>query len=50
MDKWTKWYDSLPAHTKAYLDQQTQIWSDKDLAVVGVVGFLVGFVLGYIWR
>ena len=47
--KWTKWYDSLPESTKAYLDQQKQIWTDRDLAVVGTVGLVVGFVLVYIW-
>jgi hypothetical protein len=48
--KWTKWYNDLPESTKAYLDQQKQIWTDRDLAVVGLLGAVAGFALGYIWR
>jgi hypothetical protein len=49
MGKWDKWYDSLPEHTKIYLKGQP-VWHDKDLAVVGFLALIVGFVLGYIWR
>lgn len=49
-NKWDKWYDSLPENTKAYLGQQKQIWTDRDLAVVGTLGLVAGFVLGYICR
>ena len=45
--KWDKWYDSLPEHTKIYLKSQP-VWHDKDLAIVALLGTVVGFVLGYI--
>ena len=48
-NKWDKWYGSLPENTKAYLGQQKQIWTDRDLAVVGILGLVAGFVLGYIF-
>ena len=47
-NKWNQWYDSLPENTKAYLDQQKQIWTDRDLAVVGIVGLIAGFILGFL--
>jgi hypothetical protein len=47
MNKWNQWYDSLPEHTKQYLKSQP-IWRDTDLAVVGIVALVAGFVLGFI--
>lgn len=45
MNKWTVWYDSLPAHTKRYLDQRP-VWHDRDLAWIGVLAFAMGVVVG----
>ena len=47
MGKWERWYESLPEHTKQYLKGQP-VWYDKDLALVGGVALVVGFILGYI--
>jgi hypothetical protein len=41
MNKWQEWYDSLPQHTKLYLDGRA-IWKDSDLLKSFVVGLLVG--------
>jgi hypothetical protein len=49
MNKWNQWYESLPEHTKQYLKGQP-LWHDTDLAVVGIIGLVAGFVLGYIFR
>jgi len=49
MSKWTKWYDSLPAHTKEYLKTQP-LWHDKDVALFCSVAMVVGFFFGYIVR
>ena len=46
MGKWSKWYDSLPEHTKAYLKSQP-IWHDQDMAVALCIGLVVGFVFGW---
>ena len=45
MSKWDTWYDSLPAHTKAYLKSQP-LWHDIDLVKVFVLGLAVGCVIG----
>jgi hypothetical protein len=45
MSKWTKWYDSLPNHTKQYLKNQP-LWHDSDLVKAGLVGFIIGLILG----
>jgi hypothetical protein len=45
MSEWTKWYDSLPNHTKQYLKNQP-LWHDSDLVKVGLVGFIIGLILG----
>jgi hypothetical protein len=45
MNKWTTWYDSLPEHTKRYLDTQA-VWHDRDLFVVAIVAFVVGIFVG----
>jgi hypothetical protein len=45
MNKWTSWYDSLPAHTKQYLKTQP-LWHDIDMFKAFAVGILVGTVLG----
>jgi hypothetical protein len=49
MNKWQSWYDSLPENTKAYLGTQKQLWTDRDLAVVAIVGFIAGLVMGLIY-
>jgi ElaB/YqjD/DUF883 family membrane-anchored ribosome-binding protein len=50
VSKLSEWYDSLPEHTKQYLNRQP-IWHDSDLykslAIGAVVGFIVGFLVGY---
>jgi hypothetical protein len=43
MNKWQQWYDSLPEHTKNYLDNQA-IWKDSDMAKIAVVAFFLGFM------
>ena len=43
--KWSKWYDSLPEHTKTYLKNQP-IWHDKDLVTFCSVAFVFGFLIG----
>ena len=52
VDKWTKWYDSLPEHTRKYLESQP-IWKDSDLIrigiIAGVIGFAIGVVVGFEW-
>lgn len=47
--KWSKWYDSLPEHTKKYLASQP-VWHDKDMAVAVSIGLAVGFVFGFLAR
>jgi len=44
MNKWTQWYDSLPAHTKQYLKTQP-LWHDKDMFKAFAVGIIVGILL-----
>ncbi len=48
-DKWSKWYDSLPAHTKEYLKNQP-VWHDKDVTLFCSIAMAVGFFFGYICR
>ena len=45
MSNWTKWYDSLPAHTREYLKHQP-LWHDRDLAKAFAFGALIGFFIG----
>jgi hypothetical protein len=45
MSKWTKWYDSLPPHTKKYLDNQP-IWKDSEMRGAVVAAFVVGILIG----
>jgi hypothetical protein len=45
MDKWDKWYNSLPAHTREYLKNQP-LWHDIDLVKAGLVGFVIGLIFG----
>jgi hypothetical protein len=45
MNKWTVWYDSLPAHTKRYLGTQA-VWHDRDLFVFGAIAFVIGIFVG----
>ena len=45
MDKWTKWYDSLPEHTREYLKNQP-LGHDSDLVKAGLVGFVIGLIFG----
>ena len=47
MNKWTAWYDSLPEHTKQYLETQP-IWHDSDMWRAGIFGLVIGFILGVI--
>ena len=45
VNKWTNWYDSLPAHTQEYLKSQP-IWHDSDLAKAFAAGIVVGLIIG----
>ena len=45
MNKWSTWYDSLPAHTKEYLKNQP-LWHDRDMFKAFAVGILIGIVIG----
>jgi hypothetical protein len=45
MNKWSAWYDSLPEHTKRYLDKQA-VWHDRDLFVFGFITFVIGIFVG----
>ncbi len=45
MNKWTKWYDGLPEHTKESIKNEP-VWHDLDLFKMGVVGFFIGLLLG----
>ena len=44
MNKWEKWYDSLPVHTKEWLKNQP-VWYDIDLAKAFLVGIIIGLIL-----
>jgi hypothetical protein len=44
-NKWEKWYDELPEHTKQYLNGQP-LWHDKDLFKVALAMFVIGLLLG----
>lgn len=50
MSKLQQWYDSLPKHTKEYLNRQP-LWHDRDLykslAIGAVIGFIIGFLVGF---
>ena len=43
----SKWFDSLPEHTKEYLRNQP-IWHDSDMWRAGMFGLVIGFILGVI--
>jgi hypothetical protein len=43
----SKWFDSLPEHTKEYLKAQP-IWHDSDMWRAGIFGLVIGFILGVI--
>lgn len=43
-----KWYDSLPAHTKTWIDKQP-VWHDADLFRFFAMGIFVGFLIGLIF-
>jgi hypothetical protein len=47
MNKWTAWYDSLPDHTKQYLDKQA-IWNGMDLTKAFLIGMVVGAFLSMV--
>jgi hypothetical protein len=47
MNKWNKWHDNLPEHTKQYLKSQP-IWYDSDMWKAGLLGFCIGIVFGLI--
>jgi hypothetical protein len=49
MGKWNDWYESLPAHTKAYLKTQP-VWHDRDVAKFVSIALAVGFFFGYIYK
>jgi hypothetical protein len=43
--KWSTWWDSLPAHTKEYLEAQP-IWHNKDVVMFVSTAFVIGFIVG----
>jgi hypothetical protein len=43
-----KWYDSLPAHTKQYVDNQA-IWHDSDMWRAGLLGAAIGLIIGLLF-
>jgi hypothetical protein len=45
MNKWTAWYDSLPAHTQASLKTHG-VWHDRDILKFAVIAFVVGIFVG----
>jgi hypothetical protein len=47
MNKWTVWWDSLPASTKEYLKTQP-IWHDSDMFKAGLFGAVIGFIIGVV--
>jgi hypothetical protein len=47
MNKWTTWYNSLPAHTKESLKTHP-VWHDRDIVKFAGIALVVGFFLGYI--
>lgn len=47
MNKWTAWYNSLPAHTQASLKTRG-VWHDRDIVKFASIALVVGFILGYI--
>lgn len=49
MNKWEKWWQALPEHQRAHLNDQP-LWHDHDLYKSLFVGFVIGFVLGYFTR
>jgi hypothetical protein len=44
-NKWDKWWDSLPEHTKQYIKNQP-VWHDRDMYKAGILGFAIGLVVG----
>jgi hypothetical protein len=45
--KLEQWYDSLPAHTKAYLKKQA-VWNDIDMFKAFAVGAFFGILIGVV--
>jgi F0F1-type ATP synthase assembly protein I len=45
MNKYEQWYESLPEHTKRYLNNQP-LWHDIDLAKAFAAGIVVGLIIG----
>ena len=44
-NKWEKWWDSLPAHTKEYLRHQP-IWKHNEMIGAMLGAFVVGILIG----
>lgn len=44
-NKWEKWWDSLPAHTKTYLAHQP-IWKHNEMLGFTAGAFIVGILIG----
>lgn len=47
MSKWTAWYNSLPEHTRRYLDSRS-VWNDRDVFVFLGLGIVLGILIGQI--
>lgn len=46
-NKWQEWHDNLPNHTKEWLKKQP-LWHDKDLAFVGAICLVIGYIIGWL--
>lgn len=44
-NKWNVWWDSLPAHTREYLEAQP-IWHTREMLGVSLTTFVIGIILG----
>jgi len=44
-NKWATWWDSLPKHTREYLESQP-IWNDSDVIKFSIISLIIGFAIG----
>lgn len=48
MNKFQNWYDSLPEHTKQYINAQP-VWHDRDMLKALLLGTAIGLVIGLLF-
>lgn len=46
-NKWDRWYDSLPPHTKENLKKQA-VWHDADMVKAFAFGVFFGILIGVV--